>query len=377
MSFFVKTSPPDNEKALEDALISLSSNDVNTYVSISALRNSDIFAAVNIIASDIASNPIECGTSIYESMLNQKPNKYMDGFHFKYALALNMLLNGNSFAEIKPNHTLKFIPNSQMTVTVDDESGQVAYTYSPNGRTKRNIAPDSILHFRYSTKDGIAGISPLYALKDEQKIQATGNKLLSGFFSQGIHGTTVVKVKQSELSPKAKENIQKRFDRSTTGDNSLNTIIIDDSMDVSNLEINTDILKLVNSNDWTTKQIAKAFGLDPSRLGVEAVHSNQDQTSAQYLKDTLQHYLDCFTSELSFKFGKEFKFNTNNLLSLDPKEQQEMATEAYTNGVITRNEARQKMGLEPVVDGNNFYEKESVSSERNENEPVSQSKGTD
>lgn len=377
MSFFVKTSPPDNEKALEDALISLSSNDVNTYVSISALRNSDIFAAVNIIASDIASNPIECGTSIYESMLNQKPNKYMDGFHFKYTLALNMLLNGNSFAEIKPNHTLKFIPNSQMTVTVDDESGQVTYTYSPNGKTRRNIAPDSILHFRYSTKDGIAGISPLYALKDEQKIQATGNKLLSGFFSQGIHGTTVVKVKQSELSPKAKENIQKRFDSSTTGDNSLNTIIIDDSMDVSNLEINTDILKLVNSNDWTTKQIAKAFGLDPSRLGVEAVHSNQDQTSAQYLKDTLQHYLDCFTSELSFKFGKKFKFNTNNLLSLDPKEQQEMATEAYTNGVITRNEARQKMGLEPVADGNNFYEKESVSSERNKNEPVSQSKGTD
>lgn len=145
MSFFVKTSPPDNEKALEDALISLSSNDVNTYVSISALRNSDIFAAVNIIASDIASNPIECGTSIYETMLNQRPNEIMDGFHFKYALALNMLLNGNSFAEIKPNHTLKLIPNSQMTVDVDDESGQVTYTYSPNGRTKRNIAPDSIL----------------------------------------------------------------------------------------------------------------------------------------------------------------------------------------------------------------------------------------
>lgn len=377
MSFFVKTSPPDNEKALEDALISLSSNDMNTYVSISALRNSDIFAAVNIIASDIASNPIECGTSIYESMLNRKPNKYMDGFHFKYALALNMLLNGNSFAEIKPNHTLKFIPNSQMTVTVDDESGQVTYTYSPNGRTKREIAPDNILHFRYLTKDGIAGVSPLYALKDEQKIQKAGNELITGFFSKGVHGTNLIKVHETDLSPKAKENIRNSFDSATSGENSLHSVVIDDGMDVSNLQINTDVLKLVNSNDWTTKQIAKAFGLDPSRLGVEAVHSNQDQTSAQYLKDTLQHYLDCFTSELSFKFGKEFKFNTNNLLSLDPKEQQEMATEAYTSGIVTRNEARQKMGLEPVIDGNNFYEKESVSSERNKNEPVSQSKGTD
>lgn len=377
MSFFVKTSPPDNEKALEDALISLSSNDVNTYVSISALRNSDIFAAVNIIASDIASNPIECGTSIYETMLNQRPNEIMDGFHFKYALALNMLLNGNSFAEIKPNHTLKLIPNSQMTVDVDDESGQVTYTYSPNGRTKRNIAPDSILHFRYLTKDGIAGISPLYALKDEQRIQKAGNELITGFFSKGVHGTNLIKVHKVDLSTKSKENIRNTFDSATSGENSLHSVVIDDGMDVSNLQINTDVLKLVNSNDWTTKQIAKAFGLDPSRLGVEAVHSNQDQTSAQYLKDTLQHYLDCFTAELSFKFSKVFKFNTNNLLSLDPKEQQEMATEAYQSGIVTRNEARQKMGLEPVSDGNNFYEKESVSSERNKDEPVSQSESTD
>lgn len=357
-NFFVKTNPADNEKAFEDALISLSSNDMNSYVSVSALRNSDVFAAVNIIASDLASNPIECGTSIYETMLNQRPNDLIDGFHFKYALAVNMLLNGNAFAEIRPNHTLKLIPNSQMTVATDDSTGKVTYTYTPTGRTKRNIAPHSMLHFRYITKDGIAGISPLYALRDEQKIQKAGNNLLTGFFKQGIHGTTLIKVKQTDLSQKGKDNIRDAFDNATSGDNSLHSVVIDDGMDVSNLEINTDILKLVNSNDWTTKQIAKCFGLDSSRLGVEAVHSNREQTSAQYLKDTLIHYFDCFTSELSFKFGKGFKFNTDSLLSLDPKEQQELATEAYQGGIITRNEARAKIGLEAVADGNKFYEKE-------------------
>ena len=368
--FFNRDTPPDREQAFEDALISLSSNDMNTFVSASALRSSDIFAAVNIIASDIASSPIECGTSIYETMLNDRPNNDMDGFHFKYAMALNMLLNGNSFAEILPNHSLRLIPNSQMTVAVDDESGQVEYTYAPNGKTKRVIAPMSILHFRYMSKDGLAGVSPLYALKDEREIQRAGNKLMTNFFHESIHGTNLIKVHQGDLSPKAKENIRQEFDKATTGNNALHSMVIDDSMDVSNLEINTDILKLVNSNDYTTKQIAKCFGLDPSRLGVEAVHSNQDQTSAQYLKESLQHYLDVFTSELSFKFGKQFTFNTSKLLSLDPKEQQELATEAYNGGLMTRNEAREKIGLKPVATGNNFYEKESVENERNTNEPT-------
>lgn len=36
-------------------------------------------------------------------LLNEKPNSEMDGWHLKFALAVNMLLNGNSFAEIKRN----------------------------------------------------------------------------------------------------------------------------------------------------------------------------------------------------------------------------------------------------------------------------------
>ncbi|WP_406946611.1 phage portal protein, partial [Lactiplantibacillus plantarum] len=64
---------------------------------------------------------------------------------------------------------------------------------------------------------------------------------------------------------------------------------------ISNLSLNTDVLKLVNSNDWTTRQIAKAFGLPPERLGVENDHSNQEQSGVQYLQGTLQHYFDSFT----------------------------------------------------------------------------------
>lgn len=340
-----------------DALVSLSSNDPNGFVSGSALRNSDIYAAISIIAGDLASNPIKSSSDLYNKMVNDSPNDLMDGRSFKYALAVEMLLNGNSFAEIDlSSHSLNFIPNNKLTLQQEDTTGELTYTYSPDGRVKRVISPKNILHFKYFTRDGLVGLSPLFALRDELKIQGAGNRLMASFFNNGIHGTTVVRAHKTDLSPEGKENIRKQFDDATTGDKALNTIVTDDNMEVKSLPLNTDVLKLVNSNDWTTRQIAKAFGLPPERLGVENEHSNQQQSNVQYLQGTLQHYEDCFTAELNYKLGQDFSFDNSKLLSLDPASQQQMAVDGYVNGLYTRNEARALLNLGPVTNGDNFME---------------------
>lgn len=354
--FTHKTTTGTGEPFL-DALVSLSSNDPNGFVSGSALRNSDIYAAISIIAGDLASNPIKSSSDLYNKMVNDSPNDLMDGRSFKYALAVEMLLNGNSFAEIdRSSHSLNFIPNNKLTLQQEDTTGELTYTYSPDGRIKRVISPKNILHFKYFTRDGLVGLSPLFALRDELKIQGAGNRLMAGFFNNGIHGTTVVTAHQTDLSPEGKENIRKQFDAATTGDKALNTIVTDDGMEIKSLPLNTDVLKLVNSNDWTTRQIAKAFGLPPERLGVENEHSNQQQSNVQYLQGTLQHYEDCFTAELNYKLDQDFSYDNSKLLSLDPASQQQMAVDGYVNGLYTRNEARALLNLDPVTNGDNFME---------------------
>lgn len=341
----------------EDALVSLSSNDPNAFVSASALRNSDVFAAIALIAGDLASNPIKSDSDLYNKMINDHPNDLMDGRSFKYALAVEMLLNGNAYTEIDlSTHSLNFIPNNKMTVQQDDETGELAYVYCPDGHKKRLIPPSNILHFKYFTRDGMVGLSPLYALQNELGIQDAGNRLMGNFFNNGIHGTTVVKVHETDLNPKSKENVRRQFDDATTGSRALNTIVTDDGMDVKSLPLNTDVLKLVNSNDWTTRQIAKAFGLPVEKLGVENEHSNQQQSNIQYLQGSLQHYEDCFTSELNYKLNQTFTFDNSKLLSLDPATQQQMAVDGYTNGLYTRNEARALLNLDPVTDGDNFIQ---------------------
>ena len=98
MSFFFDTQKiePDKDTAFLDAVVSMSSNDSSVFVGAGALRNSDVFAAINIIANDLASNRILVPkSSVLETRLNDKPNGNMSGRDFKFALAAQMLLSGN------------------------------------------------------------------------------------------------------------------------------------------------------------------------------------------------------------------------------------------------------------------------------------------
>lgn len=349
-----------------DHVISIQSDDYTTnFTNVNAIRNSDVFTSVSIIASDIASSPVQLMKNNMPQaddelvhLINEQPNSVMDGWHLKYALAVNMLLNGNSFAEIiredeKPV-AIELLPNSSVTVTQAD-NGTIKYNV---GERKRTVKPSDMLHFKYFTQDGLTGLSPLYALRDEMKIQKAGNRTWYNFFSRGVNGSGILKIHKSDLDAEAKQSIREKFEEangSSGGDNALRTIILDDSMDYSTLEINTDVLKLVNSSDWTSKQIAKAFGVPVERLSVENAHSSSIQNNLIYMQNTLVHYFNVFTSELDSKLRdnvKEvFRFNADRLLEADPQTKVENVLKQVQGSLLTINEGRSKLGLPPKEGG--------------------------
>jgi HK97 family phage portal protein len=341
MSFFFDTHEiePDSDSAFLDAVVSMSSNDSSVFVGAGALRNSDVFAAINIIANDLASNRILVPkSSVLETRLNDKPNANMSGRDFKFALAAQMLLSGNSFALITDNG-FQFIPNSQMTVQRDDVTGQLSYTYSPNNRTSSQIAPENILHFKSFTQDGAVGISPLYALQSEVTLQKKGNDLLKGFFDSPSRN--VLQVHKTDLSSDAKANIRNKFEQANSS--ALSTIILDDSMSLQGLTVDEGLLKAINSNEFSTQKIASCFGLPQSMLNVEEVHSSAAQVSAQYYQSSIYKYMDCFTSELAFKLGKQVSYDDKRL-RVNKQQDIDNIIELVKNGIYTPQEAKEKLG---------------------------------
>lgn len=370
MAYFkpIKTTVQTSEPFL-DAVVSMVSDDSNVqYTSATGLKNSDIYTAIRIIASDIASNEIqllderEVKEDNFLYLFNEQPNDSMDGWHFKFSLACNVLLNGNSYAEIKRRNnkviSLNIIPNSCVTIK-QKENNQLVYEINEGNNKKRKLSSSDVLHFKFFTQDGYIGTSPLLALKDELDIQKSGNKTLHNFFKRGVNGSGILKVEKSDLDKSAKEAIREKFEEangSADGNNSLRTIILDDTMSYKPIEINTDVLKLVNSNDWTTKQIAKVFGLSTDRLGVEAQHSSTVQSNMMYLQNTLIHYFKVFTSEIKNKLfiGRErsiLRFNSDRLVENDPQTTLENTLKAVQGSLMTINEGREKIGLSAIDNG--------------------------
>lgn len=341
MSFFFDTEKiePDKDTAFLDAVVSMSSNDSSVFVGAGALRNSDVFAAINIIANDLASNRILVPkSSVLETRLNDKPNANMSGRDFKFALAAQMLLSGNSFALITKDG-FKFVPNSQMTVQQDDVTGALTYIYTPNNQRSRQIAPDSILHFKSFTQDGAVGISPLYALQDEVALQKKGNNLLKGFFDSPSRN--VLQVHKTDLSSEAKSSIRNKFEQANKG--ALSTVILDDSMDLKGLEVDTGLLKAVSTNQFSTQKIASCFGLPSSLLNVEEVHSSASQVEKQYYEHSIYRYMDCFTSELAFKLNKQVDYDDSKLTT-NKQQDIDNIIELTKAGVYTPDEAKEKLG---------------------------------
>src|SRR5699024_7073089 len=161
------------------------------------------------------------------------------------------------------------------------------------------------------------------------------------------------KVNKSDLDDAAKENIRKEWEKangSNDGDNALRTIILDSGMDYKTLEINTDVLKIANSNDWTSRQIASVFRIPVERLGVENTHSNTSQSNLIYVQESLIHYFNCFVSELNQKLGVSFRFNVDRMLESDPDTKVKNVLNQVQGSLLTINEGRAKLGL-PSVEG--------------------------
>jgi len=352
-----------------DAVLSFTSNDyVNSYDDIYALRNSDVYTAVKIIASDIASSPIQLTTNnIVEAdsdlnyLLNVKPNDLTDAWHFKFALCANMLLNGNSYARIirdKQGNPLRldFLPVSSVIVKTDGLN--INYEYTDEEGNKINLNQNDVLHFKYVTYNGLTGISPIFALGKEIQMQDAGNNTLLSFFKNGVKGSGILKINQGNLNSKAKENIRKKFEEANNGDNELRTIILDSNMEYTPIEVNTKVLELVNNNVYTTKQIAKAFGIPLDKFGMELTNTSSDQANLSYLQNTLSHYFAAFISELNIKLlsypqnrVSQFKFNTDRLLEVSTDKLIESLSKGIQSSILTVNEARTKLGLPPIENG--------------------------
>lgn len=345
-----------------------------------ALRNSDIFTGINIISGDLGQSKFRPTKNSevdeqFLKMINKRPNNKQSHYMFMYATVANLILSGNSYALIHRDklgvvESLEFVKPEQVNVIQNVNTGDWSYDVTMDyGSIMYKCKPEDILHFRITTVDGFLGRSPLLSLKDEVAMQSNGSKILSKFFANGVFGGGILKLKGGYVDNDTKAKIRKDFEKANGGStNSNGVIVLDETTEFQEYKMNTDILKLIQGNKFSTQQIAKVLGIPLNRFGMELVNSTDSGANDIYIASTISQYERAICDEIEIKTGNELELDLTTLLNDTYEDRRKRVFEGKQNKellkAIKTNEIRDYLGYADVEEGEELMkvdEKEGVS----------------
>ncbi|RIO91557.1 phage portal protein [Staphylococcus haemolyticus] len=338
-----------------------------TWNGITSLRNSDVFTAIDIISKDIASTSIQFNDkdSYLDDdkkilkLLNRRPNPYLDAWHFKYIIVANMLLNGNSYVEIvrdDKGQPIELYHMQNSAVSIEQIDDKIKYNYIDERDGHVRFDTEDVLHFRMFSMDGFNGYSPLFALANEIGISMGSKKFLDEFFKNGGTSTAILKYEDGRYSDEELAIIRQNFENSQLKNNN-GLVMLDDTMTFDRLKVPTEVLNFLNSYKFSTQQVAKAFGLPLSKLGIETVNTSLKDSGIEYYRSTLYPIFSMMNAEIEEKLFAQapyevtLDYDVTRLIDSDPEVKLERVTQLFTKKIITLDEARAQFGFKPVENG--------------------------
>ena len=338
-----------------------------TWNGISSLRNSDVFTAIDIISKDIASTSIQFNDKENYldddkkilKLLNRRPNPYLDAWHFKYIIVANMLLNGNSYVEIvrdDKGQPIELYHMQNSAVSIEQIDDKIKYNYIDERDGHVRFDTEDVLHFRMFSMDGFNGYSPLFALANEIGISMGSKKFLDEFFKNGGTSTAILKYEDGRYSDEELAIIRQNFENSQLKNNN-GLVMLDDTMTFDRLKVPTEVLNFLNSYKFSTQQVAKAFGLPLSKLGIETVNTSLKDSGIEYYRSTLYPIFSMMNAEIEEKLFAQapyevtLDYDVTRLIDSDPEVKLERVTQLFTKKIITLDEARAQFGFKPVENG--------------------------
>jgi len=296
----------------------LNPNGQRDYVSATdALKNSDIYSVVSQLSGDLAPVQLSANMPRAQGILNN-PSSTASGHSFWQSMFSQLLLGGECFAYRWRNVNgvdlrWEYLRPSQVeTYLLEDGSGLTyTVTFDETQLGVRQYVPQGdMIHIRLTgINGGQTGISPLEALTSELQIKDASNDLTLAALARSISAPGVLSIQHGGLlSEKMKASRSRNFMKQVNKSNG-GPVVIDELEEYKPLEMKADVTKLLSQTDWTSRQIAKVFGIPDSYLnGQGDQQSSIDQIKGMYA-NALNRYMQCIVSELDNKLNATITAN--------------------------------------------------------------------
>ena len=370
---------PDKEKR---NLITPSVDDYNTgFFNVINFHNSGfmslsaVYSAIELISNTIAEIPIDikCKSDnkkthklSQHSLQFSLKNGIMTRFMLVKCLCSDMLRHGNGFAYINRADDgtvvdLIYCPAQDVTIFYNKKNREIYY--KDNNICNCKIKPSDMIHIYKQSDDGINGVSVMkYASRTVESANYTENAALD-YYAKGMNAVGLLHAKnpmRAEQAQQATKAITGEIN-TTKGNNIIKFIPFD--LEYTQLSNDPNKSQMIESRQFNVAEIARYFNISPLLLQDLSHGSVADIESIniQFLTQCIQPILTIFEEEFNRKLISIEEQNTvyidfdeNELLRTNKNSTATYIKTLVDAGVLSRNEARNMLGLDAVDGGDDL-----------------------
>jgi HK97 family phage portal protein len=315
-----------------------------------ALAFTPVYRAASLIANDIARTPLKIDDDIAARLIAQ-PNRWQNGFEFRRALTLQALLYGNAFAVI--NRTvggdlLELLPVDIESVSLDLTKAEPCYKTRQYGE----VPMASMLHIRAVGLDGLWGESPVRLCRTSlQILAAQESSQLEVMRNAGNPKLAIVH--PGPMGAPAKQMVAEDFVKHHAGAaNAGRPLVLSEGMKVERISSTLDDAGIAAARRYSVEDVSRIYGVPTSYLSEHSTNAygSMEWLSRMYVDACLSHWFAAWQAEITAKlapFG-EMHFDADTISRPSLAEQMAALRTGVESGVITRNEAREWLDLDPL-----------------------------
>jgi HK97 family phage portal protein len=306
-----------------------------------ALKNVNVYSAINRISSDIASAHFKTENTATLNKL-ERPSNIISRFSFWQGTLMQLALSGNDYIPLV-GRNWEHVPNSDVQIEyLPGNNGIVYKVMENNDRPKMTLMQDQMLHFRLMPDPSyrfLIGRSPLESLQNALTIDDKSTQSNLNNLSNQMNPAGKLKIDNYIGDGQDLEDARDAFEKANSGENSGRLMTLPSGFDYEQFEMKTDVFKaLVENAAFSADQISKAFGVPSDILGggtsTESQHSNKDQIKALYLMN-LNTYIHPILDELALKLhAPDLELDIKDMLDVDDSLMVSQIASLVDNGAL-------------------------------------------
>lgn len=341
-----------------------------------ALQVATVLACVRVVANGISQVPLKLMRESADGrvrepakdhplywVLFRKPNPWQSSFEYRQTIGMHLMLCGNHYSYINRvgNRIAELIPFEPGQITVDRlDSGDLKYVYRGTNGGEQEIPVDRMWHLRGLSWNGWFGLEAVSLARESIGLAMATERQQSMLFKNGVQASGAYSI-DGKLTADQYVGLRDWLVANTSGANTGMPLILDRGAKWLQQSMTGVDAQHLETRMLQVQQVCSALGVFPMMVGhadKTATFASAEQFFIAHVVHTLAPLYECIEqsivcnllTEAEMRGGYSAKFIEEGLLR-GSMEQTANMLEKYTNGgLMTPNEARAKLDLNPDSD---------------------------